>query len=421
MEIFRFPLDESAKFKECVHDHQLRTNSTVLGENRLKYELGQIYRDKGSTTDTDDQFLRWINLPGSGMQNSPGIRPLRFTSQLSSQGLPAYLVLVTHEATGGQLNPWDDVIDLSSAQILYWGDAKFHESRRIDDFNGNRKLRAIFDYLTSGRLEMAPPILHFSKPEKGRVKFNGLCCMDKLEISWFDDHGNPVQNYHAILTILDCAEVEIDWLHQRVTCSDPAELDRHEKCPKAWTNYKRGRTKALDIWSPQIRSEAHQRPETGSEDEAVLNQLVDLDPFDFEKVIVALFQEIPEITHHIAGTKNTADGGFDFFGTFKLPRPVNYEIKFRGEVKRYARSTAVDPKSVSRLVARLSRMEYGIFVTTSYFTKQAQREVLQDAYPVHLIAGIDLVMMLKHLRLVSRGKIRQDWLSVVIGVETDQI
>jgi restriction endonuclease Mrr len=141
--------------------------------------------------------------------------------------------------------------------------------------------------------------------------------------------------------------------------------------------------------------------------------IIELDPYDFEKVIVSIFQQMSDITHHVSRTKATGDGGFDFYGTFKLPRPLGYVIRFRGEVKRYSRSTAVDPKSVSRLVARLSRQEYGLFVTTSYFTKQAQREVLSDAYPVHLIAGSDLLLILKHLRLVTGGFIRGDWLESV--------
>lgn len=110
----------------------------------------------------------------------------------------------------------------------------------------------------------------------------------------------------------------------------------------------------------------------------ILQQLSTLDPFDFEKVIVALFMEQIGIVHHVARTKSTGDGGFDFYGTFKLPEPLAYEIKFLGEVERYSSRTVVDPKSVSRLVARLSRKEFGIFVTTSYFSKQAQREVLED-------------------------------------------
>ena len=339
------------------------------------YRLGKTYIDKGGKNHQDDEFLRWINIEGSGMLNSPGIRPLKYTSDLSEFGLPAYLILVTHEKTSGQLNPWDDIIDLSYAEIFYWGDAKSHDNKSIDDFSGNSFLRRIYDYILEGNTDLIPPILHFSKPSKGIVKFNGLCVLNKLDISWFDDHGSPVRNYHANLTILDCEEVHVDWLHSRVSKNGPKNIDSHEKCPDAWIDYKKGRKRPIDIWINRIRSEADQLPSPKSIDSKVLEQLLTLKPYEFERVIVSLFQELSDITHHISGTKATGDGGFDFFGTFRLPRPIGYEIRFRGEVKRYARSTAVDPKSVSRLVARLSRQEYGIFLTTSYFTKQAQREV----------------------------------------------
>ena len=381
----------------------------------MEYRLWKTYVDKGTKKDSQDQFLRWINIAGSGMLNSPGIRPLNYvTTLLSESDLPAYLVLVTHEKTAGKLNPWDDVIDISKSEILYWGDAKSHDSKVLDDFKGNTVLRKIYDYILEGHTELVPPILHFSKPSKGFVRFSGLCVLNKLEISWFDDHGSPVRNYHAQLIILDCEKVSIEWLHSRVRCTLPAKLDCHQDCPKAWTDYKKGRKRPINIWTKQIRVESEQLPPPASKDSKVLEQLRILKPYDFEKVIVALFHELTDITHHVTGTSSTGDGGFDFYGTFILPRPIRYEIRFRGEVKRYSRTTPVDPKSVSRLVARLSRQKYGIFVTTSYFTKQAQKEVLSDGYPVHLISGIDLVYILKHQRLLTQGLIKKEWLDIVL-------
>ena len=75
-------------------------------------------------------------------------------------------------------------------------------------------------------------------------------------------------------------------------------------------------------------------------------------------------------------------------GEFILPDPFKYPIKFKGEVKRH--KSGIGPKDVSRLVARLGRGEYGLFFTTSYFTSDAQKEVILDNYPVRLISGADL-------------------------------
>jgi hypothetical protein len=381
----------------------------------MKYELGSTYVDKGGSSHPGDQFLRWVNIPGSGMLNSPGIRPLKNVHAAIPHGLPAYLVLVTHEKSAARgHNPWEDIVDLSNAEILYWGDSKAHPTKRLDDFSGNAVLRRVFNNLLDGERAAAPPILHFSKPRAGVVKFNGLCVLDRLDLAWFYDAGRPVRNYHARLRVLDCDNVPLAWLHHRAQATTVALLDDHPNCPTVWQRYKMGETVTIDIWRPEIRSKSSQLPEEGSDDDRLLQQLTNLQPFDFERVVVAVFKEIKEVTHHIEGTRATGDGGFDFFGRFVLQRPLDYTIQFRGEVKRYARTTAVAPKDVSRLVARLGRQEYGLFVTTSYFTEQAQKEVLADSYPIHLIPGAELVKMLRFLNLAEGPEIRKVWLDSLL-------
>ena len=106
-----------------------------------------------------------------------------------------------------------------------------------------------------------------------------------------------------------------------------------------------------------------------------------------------------------------------FFGEFKLSSILEYRIKFRGEVKKWDIKRNVSPKDVSRLVARLKRGEYGIFVTTSTFSKQTQEEVLIDGYPVKLISGIDLVNMFKHLNLINDNSIKTYWVKNILSGE----
>jgi restriction endonuclease Mrr len=146
---------------------------------------------------------------------------------------------------------------------------------------------------------------------------------------------------------------------------------------------------------------------------SVLRELHGMDPTMFEAAVVSMFRALQDVRHTITRTRPTADGGFDFFGTFLLPPPIGYEISFLGEAKRFAPTTAVQPKHVSRLVARLGRGQYGLFVTTSYFTKQTQEEVLKDAYPTSLIAGADLVSMMRELRMLKGGSLSQGWLKTI--------
>ena len=57
-----------------------------------------------------------------------------------------------------------------------------------------------------------------------------------------------------------------------------------------------------------------------------------------------------------------------------------------------------------------NRGQYGIFVTTSYFTKQAQEEVLEDRYPTTLVAGADLVRIMREMRVAQGTEINPRWL-----------
>ena len=378
--------------------------------NANSYRLGHEYRDTGSSSNPEDQFLGWLNMPGSGMRNMPGIRPFKFVN-LKRLPVHAFVVLVTHERSANPTaNPWEDVVELHAGQIAYWGDAKFDAKRRLDDFLGNRALRAAYDLVLDNRLEFAPPMLHFSKPRPGVVKFNGLCVFDKLELTWFEDRGHPVRNYRAHLTVLDCDEIAVDWLHRRATATSETALIGDG--PDAWRHYQAGRTERLKIWAPRVRKTEGQLPKEGSADDAILKQLVNLSPAVFEGAVVSLFEEI-DVVHSISQTRLTADGGFDFQGTFTLPPPLQYEIEFKGEVKRFARGSAVRPKDVSRLVARLGRGQYGLFVTTSFFTRQAQEEVLEDRYPTRLFGGADVVSMMRELRIARGREISKSWLSAV--------
>jgi len=364
------------------------------------FKLGHNYKDILSVSREQDEFVSWLALNGSGIGNAGGIRRAKFLKLKTD--LPCYIVLITRNISHHWHNPWEDIIDYSTGAIFYWGDAKFDESKSFKDYRGNKILQRVFDLVLENRLTELPPILHFSKVASGLVKFNGLCVLKNLELTWFQDKKNPVKNYRADLTILDVEKVELEWLYDRVECTNWQSLQN--KSPEVWKDYLKGNTRKLDVWSKSILDKNEQIPPKGSLEEFLLNRLHQLNPTEFEAVVVDLFRNLPQVNHKIVRTRRSADGGFDFYGQFSIPYPVKYEIEFLGEAKKFARDTAVQPKHVSRLVARLNRGQYGIFVTTSYYTRQTQREVLEDGYPVRLFSGNDLVNILHELRLVQNGE-----------------
>jgi hypothetical protein len=376
-----------------------------------RYKIGHNYKDILSVSRERDQFVSWFSLNGSGIGNSGGIRAAKYISNINTN-LPAYLVLITRNISHRWYNPWEDTIDYSTGSIYYWGDAKFDSKKSYSQFRGNKHLLITFEKILENRVEEVPPILHFSKIERGLVKFNGLCALTDLDLTWFEDKGNPVKNYRCELAILDAEEIELEWLHHRAKCNDPSRIN--DKAPKVWKDYIKGNTRKLDVWAKSVLSKDEQLPANGTNEELILTRISQLTPTQFEAFVVELFKNLPHVNHKIVRTRPTADGGFDFYGQFSIPYPVRYEIDFLGEAKKFSRSNAVQPKHVSRLVARLGRGQFGVFVTTSYYTKQTQREVLEDGYPVKLFSGNDIVNMLQELRLVKDGKISNEWMSTVI-------
>ncbi|WPB74892.1 DUF3883 domain-containing protein [Archangium violaceum] len=203
------------------------------------FEPEQRYRDKGAPKDPEDQFMRWINLPGSGMANAPGIRPLRYLSRRPFTDLPAFLILVTKKSsTGGSYNPWDDDFDPKQKTLTYWGDAKLHPEKHYTDFPGNRTLKKIWDAVKEGRRDELPPILHFMKYESGWVTFTGLCELTDLSHSHFEEKEQRVANYRCQFRILGSEQVPVSWLHARRQAGTPTEALRG--APASWTAWVQG-------------------------------------------------------------------------------------------------------------------------------------------------------------------------------------
>ena len=188
--------------------------------------------------------------------------------------------------------------------------------------------------------------------------------------------------------------------------------------PDVWRDAIGGRIRPLRLWRSGIRSRAEQLPLPGSDDDSVLQQLRKLDGHQFERLVVAIVGLMPEIVpgliHEVNQTKPTGDGGVDLFGYMRLPEPISYVIPFKGEAKN--RGAAVSPKDVSRLVARLRRGEHGLFFTTSWYSIQAQEEVVRDGYPIRLFSGLDVVDLLRRAGRVHDREVNGEWLEGVLGV-----
>ena len=86
-------------------------------------------------------------------------------------------------------------------------------------------------------------------------------------------------------------------------------------------------------------------------------------------------------------TRLSADRGYDMVVRLDVgegERPVRLVVL--GQAK-CVRKTGASAEQLARLVARLQRGWFGVFVTTGYFSRSAQDELAEDRYPVMLVDG----------------------------------
>ena len=103
-----------------------------------------------------------------------------------------------------------------------------------------------------------------------------------------------------------------------------------------------------------------------------VQNLLDLDGFEFEKLMLQLFEAIPEFDE-VRRTRSRADGGIDLVAVNTTPF-VGGRVAI--QAKRFAPHRKVDIAAVREVVGSISQREFnkGIIITTSGFTAAAREE-----------------------------------------------
>ena len=76
---------------------------------------------------------------------------------------------------------------------------------------------------------------------------------------------------------------------------------------------------------------------------------------------------------------------------------------------------ATNANDIARTVARLRRGWIGVYVTTSYFSVNAQREVIEDRYPILLVQAVKVRTEEVHRMLIERGRADLPALDSLLG------
>jgi restriction system protein len=123
-----------------------------------------------------------------------------------------------------------------------------------------------------------------------------------------------------------------------------------------------------------------------------VQNLLDLDGYEFEQLLVMLCQAIPEFDE-VRRTRSRADGGIDLVAVNKTPF-VGGRVAI--QAKRYAPHNKVDIAAIREIIGSISQREFtkGIVVTTSGFTSAARQEA--ERLGVELYDGERLLWLLRH-------------------------
>jgi ABC-type lipopolysaccharide export system ATPase subunit len=91
-------------------------------------------------------------------------------------------------------------------------------------------------------------------------------------------------------------------------------------------------------------------------------------------------------------------------------------VDFAIEAKCYGANNSVGVREVSRLISRLRHRQFGVIITTSWLHDQAYKEIVEDGHPVMILAGRDVVELLRETGLHDSSAV-QTWLETSFSAE----
>ena len=361
------------------------------------------YKNTGNWKNADDEFNKFFRFKdGKGIKNMGGFR-LKSKTDISNTNLIdfAFCVVVTNFKD----KEWPDLIDKESGTFVYYGDNKI-PGNPIDQtpLGGNKFLEKIFNDLHEDRRKLIPPVLCFESlkiGDKAFMKFLGLAAPGGNKLSaeedltgiWKLKDGNRFQNYRSIFTILDEAKVNKLWLEDIVSGLLPIGSVH---CPKRWKEWvNTGLYRALEAKKEiSIRLDKDQKP-INNEEELNLNLLKnELNDREFEFAALEIVKYLSPNFKDLTVTPKAKDQGRDVMGKYYLGHS-DHKVSLDVSVEAKFWKSNIGVKPLMRLISRLKDSDIGIFITSSSFSTQIQKEIADDDRPIILICGIDIIRILK--------------------------
>jgi hypothetical protein len=366
---------------------------------------------------------RWPDWPGLAdagrVQLDHGIDSVKKIKAVDGERRPAILIASKPHRAGSDWTPWHDELNPERGHVRYFGDNKADLGTDPLGPSGNRSIIEQFRLHNGSsrdeRLRAAPLLFFESLVHEGRAKwywrFLGVGLVERAElVTQVDRRGRPFVNYAFDCMLVDLTAeglgIAWEWIAARRDPSKSLE-DCLLLAPAAWRRWVDGGVAVKERVRQQMTrgatlSPTAQRPDAGTPAEDALRHVVNhykrLGDFDGvgEHRFEGLASEITGSVLSESGqyrpgwiTKRAGDGGIDFVSRLDLGSGAGaLKLVVLGQAKCIAGAAPVTSGlDLARTVARLDRGWVGSFVTTGYFSEQAQREVVSDRFPLLMLNG----------------------------------
>lgn len=409
-----------------------------------KFRSGLVYRypaHRSLTETMSDGLPNYFfetALPGAALPLlEKGINQIARTQKSASSAYPAILIASSPQSRGTEWNPWHDTFEPDLGYVRYFGDAKKPGNPALAP--GNKVLLEELAKHTSGDRETrntASPFIFFERVSVdgrpyGNIKFQGFGVLEKAElVTQYNPGIGYFTNYVFTFAVLSLAAedetLNWEWINKRRLPESELE-GSSEFAPASWKTWqKSGREKIETIRRraalSKVESTDNQRPGSGSREEKCLTDVYNFYSAAGKHRFELLASRV--VMSHINTnggsyaegwvTRGSGDGGVDFVGKIRLGSGFSsMDVVVLGQAKCEAPDKPTNGVALARTVARLKRGWIGAYVTTSYFSRQSQLEVIEDAYPLIKISGKTLAE--ETLKLVEAGGFKStlDFLEVL--------
>lgn len=152
----------------------------------------------------------------------------------------------------------------------------------------------------------------------------------------------------------------------------------------------------------ELCSDEETDDEKGDWEEIILEKIKQVSPKKFESFSRLLFSKMGVKFDEKEGVQMSGDHGIDGYGFFESSDFRTTRVAI--QCKRFSDNNPVSEPDVDKFKGAMSKFnaEYGIFITTSSFTKKAKESATRGSNTVTLIDGERLIELIKNMSFKFR-------------------